>query len=56
MKKVKIGRNISMFWRFRKTTLATPKTQQKQQKQHFRGKKLIFGKLDEYYMHIGRKG
>ena len=34
--KIKIGRNISMLWIFRKTILATLKTQQKQPKQHFR--------------------
>ena len=35
MKKIKIGSNIFTFWRFSKTTLATPKKQQKEQKQHF---------------------
>ena len=38
MEKIKIGSNISGFWRSRKTTLATSKTQQKQQKQPFREK------------------
>ena len=56
MKKIKIGSNISSSWRFRKTTLATPKTQQKQQKQRFCEKSRFFEGLGEsLMMHIDRK-